>query len=125
MKSCVFIDEAGFNLHIKRNVGRSKKGTPAKTTVPTRRGITITIIGAMCEKGIVSLALRKPSVVVSKKKRKLDINCTTVEVNGRIGTRTSHYLNYLSSTMDALDANGMKGRYLVMDNPLLALCKPN
>jgi hypothetical protein len=79
----------------------------------------------MCEKGIVSLALRKPSVVVSKKKRKLDINCTTVEVNGRIGTRTSHYLNYLSSTMDALDANGMKGRYLVMDNPLLALCKPN
>jgi hypothetical protein len=29
-KDCVFIDEAGFNLHTQRSFGRSLKGTPAK-----------------------------------------------------------------------------------------------
>jgi transposase len=47
-KNCVFIDEAGFNMHLRRNFGRSKKGTPAKAVVPTNRGISITIIGTMC-----------------------------------------------------------------------------
>ncbi|KAI8327740.1 hypothetical protein BC941DRAFT_490128, partial [Chlamydoabsidia padenii] len=30
MNSCVFIDEAGFNLHISRTFGRSKKRIPCK-----------------------------------------------------------------------------------------------
>lgn len=30
---CIFIDEAGFNFHIKRNFGRSKRGEPAKAIV--------------------------------------------------------------------------------------------
>jgi hypothetical protein len=30
-KNCVFIDEAGFNMHLRRNFGRSKRGMPAKT----------------------------------------------------------------------------------------------
>ncbi|KAG0745035.1 hypothetical protein G6F57_008549 [Rhizopus arrhizus] len=47
----VFIDEAGFNMHIRRNFGRSKQGTPAKTLLPSNRGITVTIICAICEKG--------------------------------------------------------------------------
>jgi hypothetical protein len=34
-KTCMFIDEAGFNLHMKRSYGRSRKGTPAKGAVPT------------------------------------------------------------------------------------------
>ncbi|OAD78072.1 hypothetical protein PHYBLDRAFT_164949 [Phycomyces blakesleeanus NRRL 1555(-)] len=97
--NCVFIDEAGFNMHIKRTFGRSVSGTPAKTTVPTQRGVSITILGAMCERGIVSLSLKKPTAVATKKKRKLDIY-TNVEVNGRIGTRTQHYLDFLSHTMD-------------------------
>lgn len=113
--NCVFIDEAGFNLHIKRTRARSKKGTAAKVEVSTQRGVSITIIGAMCERGIINLVLRKPSVVANKKKRKLGFSAT-VDVNGRVGTRTSHYLDFLSRTMDTLDAEGMKGRYLVMDN---------
>ncbi|KAI8977667.1 hypothetical protein BDF20DRAFT_942795, partial [Mycotypha africana] len=40
-KNCVFIDEAGFNLHTQRNHGRSLKGTPANGTVPTGKGVTI------------------------------------------------------------------------------------
>jgi hypothetical protein len=45
--NCVFIDEAGFNMHIRRNFGRSKRGIPAKTLLPSNRGITVTIIGAI------------------------------------------------------------------------------
>ena len=37
-------------------------------------------------------------------------------VTGRIGTRTEHYLAYLSSVMNVLDENNMQGYYLVMDN---------
>ena len=37
-------------------------------------------------------------------------------VNGRMGTRTEHYLAYLSDVMDVLDRNNMQGYYLVMDN---------
>ncbi|OAD70557.1 hypothetical protein PHYBLDRAFT_162150 [Phycomyces blakesleeanus NRRL 1555(-)] len=106
LSNCVFIDEAGFNMHIKRTFGRSVSGTPAKTTVPTQRGVSITILGAMCERGIVSLSLKKPTAVATKKKRKLDIY-TNVEVNGRIGTRTQHYLDFLSHTMDRAKALSM------------------
>ena len=34
----------------------------------------------------------------------------------RIGTRTEHYLTYLSNVMHVLDKHSMKGYYLVMDN---------
>ncbi|KAI8136503.1 hypothetical protein BJV82DRAFT_484621, partial [Fennellomyces sp. T-0311] len=44
---CIFIDEAGFNLHIKRTFGRSKRGKPAKAVVPKNRGVTISILGAI------------------------------------------------------------------------------
>ncbi|OAD71061.1 hypothetical protein PHYBLDRAFT_171124 [Phycomyces blakesleeanus NRRL 1555(-)] len=106
LSNCVFIDEAGFNMHIKRTFGRSVSGTPAKTTVPMQRGVSITILGAMCERGIVSLSLKKPTAVVTKKKRKLDIY-TNVEVNGQIGTRTQHYLDFFSHTMDRAKALSM------------------
>ncbi|OAD81571.1 hypothetical protein PHYBLDRAFT_73469 [Phycomyces blakesleeanus NRRL 1555(-)] len=115
LSNCVFIDEAGFNMHIKRTFGRSVSGTPAKTTVPMQRGASITILGAMCKRGIVSLSLKKPTAVATKKKRKLDIY-TNVEVNGQIGTRTQHYLDFLSHTMDVLDSQSMQGHYLIMDN---------
>lgn len=117
LKNCVFIDEAGFNMHIKRTFGRSVRGTPAKITVATQRGVSISIIGAMCELGIINLMVRKPSAVASKKKRKLDLSESGVDlVNGRVGTRTTHYLQFLQKTMDVLDANDLRGRYLVMDN---------
>ncbi|KAI7902936.1 uncharacterized protein BX663DRAFT_561018, partial [Cokeromyces recurvatus] len=79
LRSCVFIDEAGFNLHIKRTFGRSLRGTPAKTIVSAQRGVSISIIGAMCELGIVNLMVRKPTAVASKK-RKLELAESGVEI---------------------------------------------
>lgn len=54
--NCVFVDEAGFNMHLRRNFGRSKKGVPPKAVIPTNRGITISIIGAICGRGVIERA---------------------------------------------------------------------
>ena len=111
---CVFIDEAGFNLHIRRNFGRSKRGTPARAVVPSQRGVSITILGAICELGPFNVSLRKPQAVQSSNKRKRSDGTTVL--NARIGTRTEHFIEFLGKVMDILDENNMKGRYLVMDN---------
>jgi transposase len=114
-KNCVFIDEAGFNLHTQRNYGRSRKGTPAKGIVPTAKGITITILGAISQAGVIDISLKKPQAASISKKRKAN-DTTAMVVNGRVGTRTEHFLTYISNVMDVLDRNNMKGHYLVMDN---------
>ncbi|KAI8641781.1 hypothetical protein BD408DRAFT_467723 [Parasitella parasitica] len=64
--NCVFVDEAGFNLHIRRNFGRSIKGKPARVIVPANRGVLITIVGAICELGIIDLSLKRPQAQVKK-----------------------------------------------------------
>ncbi|KAG1060993.1 hypothetical protein G6F41_012506 [Rhizopus arrhizus] len=120
-KNCVFIDEAGFNMHIRRNFGRFKRGMPAKAVIPANRGITVSIIGAICEKGVIDLTLRKPKAVQKKtnsnKKRKRENGkAEVIKVNARVGTRSEHFIEFLIGVMDILDQFDMKGRHLVMDN---------
>ena len=113
--NCVFIDEAGFNLHTQRNYGRSRKGTPARAVVPTTKGITITILVAISQAGVIDISLKKPQAVSASKKRKAN-DAKAMVVSGRVGTRTEHFLAYVSNVMDVLDRHDMKGYYLVMDN---------
>ena len=113
--NCIFIDEAGFNLHTQRKFGRSLKGTPAKDTVPTGRGVTVSILGSITDAGVIDISLKQPQAAAMSKKRKGNGRSVAV-VNGRIGTRMEHYLAYLSNVMDVLDRNNMKGHYFVMDN---------
>ncbi|GAN05286.1 hypothetical protein MAM1_0086c04756 [Mucor ambiguus] len=101
--NCVFVDEAGFNMHLRRNFGRSIKGNPAKQVVPSSRGVSISIIGAICELGVIDLTLRKPTPITKKstkgkKKRKRNDDSAeeaveaveaVEEVNGRVGTSYS------------------------------------
>src|ERR1700733_12272837 len=110
-KNCVLIDEAGFNMHTSRNFGRSLRGTPAKGIVPTGRGVTASILGAISQAGVIDIPLRKPQTASTSKKRKANGKSATV-ITGRIGTRTEHYLSYLSNIMDVLDRNNKKGLYL-------------
>jgi hypothetical protein len=125
--NCIFIDKAGFNMHIRRNFGRSKRGVPAKVVFPSNRGITVTIIGAICEKGVIDLTLRKPKAVqkskTSNKKRKRENgDAVATEVNARVGTGAEHFLQFVSGVMDTLDARGMTGQYLIMDNATIHKC---
>ncbi|KAG2216845.1 hypothetical protein INT45_013989 [Circinella minor] len=77
-----FIDEAGFNLHLRRTFGRSKKGQPAKEGVSNNRGVNVSILGAIAAEGIVNLSLIKPQAVTTSKKRKLqdDEECLVSKV---------------------------------------------
>jgi hypothetical protein len=69
-RNCVFIDDAGFNLRTQRNYSRSRKGTPAKSVVPTSRGITITTLGPISQADIIEILLKKPQTVSTLKKKK-------------------------------------------------------
>jgi hypothetical protein len=65
-------------------------------------------IGAICEKGVTELTLRKPKAVQkkasgTKKRKSKNDKAGEVEVNGRVGTRSEHFLDFLSSLMDTLD----------------------
>lgn len=44
---CIFIDECGYNLHLRRGGAWSKKGTRANIILPAIRGRNITVIAAM------------------------------------------------------------------------------
>ncbi|CCE73036.1 Piso0_000047 [Millerozyma farinosa CBS 7064] len=50
-KNCVFIDEAGFNIGMRREGGWSIEGQRAIKIVPVTRGINISFLGAICSKG--------------------------------------------------------------------------
>jgi hypothetical protein len=54
-------------------------------------------------------------VVSTSQKRNVDSKAVDA-LNGRIGTRTEHFLAYLSNVMDVLEKNKLQGYYLVMDN---------
>ena len=95
------------------NVLVSRKGTPAKGIIPTAKGITIIVLGAISQAGIIDVSLKKPQAVSVSKKRQFNHTTATV-ITGRVGTRTEHFLSYMANVMDVLDRNGMKGNYLVM-----------
>jgi len=52
-KNCIFIDESGFNLHLSRSTGRSRKGVRASITLPTVRGRTVSLILAVNQEKIL------------------------------------------------------------------------
>ncbi|KAI9258420.1 hypothetical protein EDC94DRAFT_543525 [Helicostylum pulchrum] len=97
--NCVFLVEAGVNLHIVRNRGLSAKGKHVKAIVPMNRGTSITILGAISFAEVIDISLRKSTSVTNTKKRKLDGKAVKVTK----GTNTSHYLNYFCNVMDVLD----------------------
>ena len=59
-----------------------------------QKGVTITILGAISDARVIDISLRKPQAVSASKKRKVDGKAVDA-VNGRIGTRTEHFLAYL------------------------------
>ncbi|KAI8351200.1 hypothetical protein EDC96DRAFT_412580, partial [Choanephora cucurbitarum] len=57
--SCMFLGEAESNFHMNRTHGWLKKGTPAKTTVPASKSITIIILDVISSVGVIGVYLRK------------------------------------------------------------------
>ena len=45
----VYCDESGYNLHTRRNCGRSRRGTVARRVLPSGPGPNISVIAAICD----------------------------------------------------------------------------
>jgi hypothetical protein len=91
--------------HISKSLCfRDSGGTPAKSTIPTAKGVTITILGAISDAGAIGIWLRKPQAVSTSKKGNFGGKAVDAVV-GRIRTRTEHFVAYLSNVMDVLDKN--------------------
>lgn len=54
LRNCIFLDEAGFNLNIKRNFGRAAPGRRAIARVPTQRGRNMTLMVAIDSTGVLA-----------------------------------------------------------------------
>ncbi|VDP30794.1 unnamed protein product [Heligmosomoides polygyrus] len=96
-KKCIFIDESGFNLHLRRTQARSKKGTRANDVLPTVRGRwwTRTLILAMNTQGVIHTGIID------------DRTCT--------GPKFCAFVDQLVSKMRGV-MDGMDGAWLIMSN---------
>lgn len=112
-KNCVFVDESGFNLYISRGKGWSVKGEPSIAHVPRAKGTNISLIGAIFHGGIINLMLRKSTALTGASKKR-DVNGKPIKVSK--GTTKGHFMGFLNVLMDILDANNLKGYYIIMDN---------
>jgi len=51
-EKAIFVDESPFNLHLKRSIARSKKGTRANVKVPTIRGRSVSLLASISIDGM-------------------------------------------------------------------------
>ncbi|CAO3678991.1 unnamed protein product [Rhizopus microsporus] len=54
MKNCVFLDEAGFDVNMRRSRGWAQRGKPAIEETTSARGVSHTVIGAVSAFGVVN-----------------------------------------------------------------------
>lgn len=113
-KNCVFIDEAAFNINMKRSGGWAPKGETPVVKTPLTRAENRSVLGAVCYEGVVLMSLRKPITPLQSKKRKLQ---SEVSIPTPKGTTSGHFKRFLMDAMNVLDQYpSFKNAFLVMDN---------
>ncbi|KAG0163380.1 hypothetical protein DFQ30_000261 [Apophysomyces sp. BC1015] len=111
----VFIDEAAFNLQMISSIVWPKQGIPATISVPSRRGMFLTIFSTFSSQVIVGLCnwLLKVS---REKKRKTKSGEGRNVGSAHEGTKAGHCCMFIDKVMDELEKPNMKGYDIVMDN---------
>lgn len=109
LSDCVFLDESGFHINMRRSVGWSRRGRDPVAVTPTTRAKMTTIVGVISAAGVIRVCFRLPQLT---KKRKLARGEAILK-----GTVTGHYVSFIKATLDEMDRHPqLKGHYLVMDN---------
>ncbi|KAI8877485.1 hypothetical protein K501DRAFT_41512 [Backusella circina FSU 941] len=70
MTNCVFIDESGFNINMKRSMAWAPVGETPRVEIPKTRATSHTIIGAISPLGVINVQLKVPKVVVASNSKK-------------------------------------------------------
>lgn len=81
----IFIDESGFNLHLRKTFGRSKSGVSAVQTVPTVRGRNISLICAITENEVLYSFCKIGSVKTQDFQEFLNVLINVCNRKGLIG----------------------------------------
>ncbi|KAI5970613.1 hypothetical protein CANMA_000354 [Candida margitis] len=117
-KNCIFIDEAGFNISMRREYGWSKVGEKAVLKVPVTRGLNVSFLRAISSKGCVDLKVRLPAETAPNKKRKLGSYTTVSEKKTRIGTTANHFCAFVKSVLREIEASQAleEIKYSILDN---------
>jgi len=89
----VFIDESGFNCHLRRNKARSKVNTPAHVLVPSVRGRNVSLIAAMNLNGILH-----------------------EQIIGNSSVNATIFIRFLDELFVKLDEANITRAWLVLDN---------
>ncbi|XP_037808318.1 uncharacterized protein LOC119601452 [Lucilia sericata] len=89
----IFIDESGFNYHLRRNKARSRVNTAAHVIVPTVRGRNVSLIAAMNIHGV----LHKKIVANSS-------------------VNTDIFTHFLEELFNNLVESNITGAWLILDN---------
>lgn len=121
MTNCVFIDESGFNINMKRSMAWTPVGETPIVEIPKTRAASHIIIGAISPLGVINIQLKVPKVVAasSSKKRKGPGGAIkkTEKEKGKGGTVTGHYFNFVAETIQIMNQyEEFRGHYLIMDN---------
>lgn len=116
-ENCIFIDEAGFNLSMRREYGWSSVGEKAITTAPITRGLNVSFIGAISSQGCISLKVRHPGGLVGNKKRKIETEVTSSTLSST-GTTADHIYGFVKSVIEQVSTSEELRtlKYLVLDN---------
>ncbi|KAI5962014.1 hypothetical protein CANMA_003666 [Candida margitis] len=117
-KYCIFIDEIGFNISMRREYGWSKVGEKAVLKVPVTRSLNVSFLGAISSKGCVDLKVRLTAGTSPNKKRKVDSNTTISEKKTRVGTTADHFYSFVKFVLREIETNqALKEiKYLIVDN---------
>ncbi|KAG1145525.1 hypothetical protein G6F37_003396 [Rhizopus arrhizus] len=118
LNSCVFVDESGFNINMRRNRGWPAKGSTAIVEAPSTKSNSQTVIGAISAFGVVNLTMRESGNI---KRRKVVGAIKRKAVEDRIvipkGTTSGHYVQFINDTMNIMgEFPEMRGFHIIMDN---------
>ena len=118
--SLIFLDETGFNLHTSCNYGYSPKNQKAYITVPSNRGINVSVLCAISKDGLVAYEIIQGAFnanmfiefVMNKLKDNLGSHQTTIVMdNCRI--------HKTPDVLEAITSIGLSYRFLPPYSPQL------
>jgi hypothetical protein len=117
-KNRVFVDEAGFNMHMIRGRAWSKVREPANVTVHKQRAANISIVGCIAYYGTVNFSKIEPLTKADAEKLEQEYaNPATKKRKAKNPekkkplkkeTTAYHIVKFLEATMDTLDKHDKK-----------------
>ena len=92
LNNCIFVDESGFDINMRRSRGWSAKGSAAIVETPSTKANSQTVLGAISAFGVVNLTMRESGNI---KRRKVVGATKRKATEDRIfipkGTTSGHY----------------------------------